>query len=141
MLSKATLLGRVGNMREQVTQNGKTLLTVSLATSRKYTDSHGQKQEATSWHNVNFFGKLAEIAGTYLQVGNLVYVEGEIRNQKYEKDGQTRYVYSVTANEMKLLPQGQKQDGYSQNQNTHQEQSHVNTSSLHQDFLDDDIPF
>ena len=54
----------------------------------------GEKKEATEWHRIAFFGKLAEIAGEYLKKGSQVYVEGRLRTRKWQdKDGQDRYTH------------------------------------------------
>ncbi len=56
---------------------------ISLATTSVRNDREGNKQERTEWHRVVFFGKLGEIAGASLRKGSQVYVEGEIRYDKY----------------------------------------------------------
>ena len=126
MINKAILLGRVGKVDTKTTKNGTLMANIYLATNRKWTDHSGQQQTFTTWHNVNFFDKLAEIVRDYVQVGNLVYIEGEINNKKIESgDKAGQYVYSVTANLIKLLPTGKKEEYEQQNNNIN----------------DDDVPF
>src|SRR3546814_7718565 len=75
----------------------------SLANTRvrKYRD--GNAQENTQWHRVTFVGKLGEIAGEYLRKGSQVYVEGEIRYDKYTgQDGVEKYFTEIVANEMQM---------------------------------------
>ncbi len=104
MINRATLLGRIG-------KKGGHVCTLSVATSRKYIDSSGQNQEQTTWHNVNFFNKLAEIANKYTHVGDLIYIEGEIVNKKVDDGaGGSKFIYSVTGNEMKFIPTGKKHE-------------------------------
>ena len=51
-----------------------------------------------------FFGKLGEIAGEYLRKGSQVYVEGELRYDKYTgQDGVEKYSTDIVANEMQML--------------------------------------
>jgi len=83
-MNKAILIGRVGKDPEtHEFQTGK-LATFSLATTEKYTDKSGEKQESTEWHNIIVNGKLADIVEKYVKKGDLVYVEGKIKYQEYE---------------------------------------------------------
>ena len=53
---------------------------------------------------VAFYGRLAEIAGQYLETGSQVYIEGSLRTRKWQdKDGQDRYTTEIRADEMKML--------------------------------------
>ena len=109
MLNKATLVGRVGKVDSKPLKNGSTMTTVSLATSRKFTDTNGEKKEITTWHMVNFFSKMADVAAKYVHVGDLILVEGEINHKKIEsgeKAGQ--WAYSLTANDVKFLSSSNK---------------------------------
>ena len=118
MINKVSLLGRVGKVSIKDLKAGGKMTTIYLATSRRYTDSNGQKQELTTWHNVNCYQKLAEIAEKYVKVGELVYVEGEVSNKKIERGehaGQWRY--SVTANEVQIIPSGNRSKKYKDDNN------------------------
>lgn len=131
MINKTILLGRVGSKEIKNFQNGGMLCKLSIATSRKYTDKDGSKKENTTWHTVNFFNKLAEIANNYARVGELLYIEGEIVNKKVDNNGEVKFYSSVTAHELKLLPFGKKQ-----------QQSEPNGNVVDEEIpFDDDIPF
>ena len=104
-------MGRIGKKDFKDLKNGGHLCMLSVATSRKYIDSQGQSQEQTTWHNVNFFGKLSEIVQKYGHVGELVYIEGEISNKKIDDgNGGSKYVYSIVGNEIKFIPSGKKRE-------------------------------
>ena len=105
MLNKVILIGRLGRAPEvRYMPNGEAVCNFSVATSEKYTDKNGQRQEATEWHEVTMFRKLAEIAGQYLTKGSQVYIEGKIKSHKYtDKNGVERMAYNIIANEMKML--------------------------------------
>lgn len=105
MLNKVILIGRLGRDPEtRYMPNGEAVCNFSVATSEKYTDKNGQRQEATEWHNVTMYRKLAEIAGQYLKQGSQVYIEGEIKSRKYtDKNGVERTAYDIIANELKML--------------------------------------
>lgn len=104
-INKAILVGNLGNDPEtKYTQGGMAITKISLATTSVRKDRDGNNQEQTQWHRVTFFGKLGEIAGEYLRKGSQVYVEGEIRYDKYTgQDGVEKYFTEIVANEMQML--------------------------------------
>lgn len=104
MINKATLVGHVGRDPEiRNMSNGDAVATVSLATTEKWKDKNGERQEKTEWHRLVFFGKLADIVDKYVHKGSLIYVEGKLTTRKWEKDGVERYTTEINCNEMKLL--------------------------------------
>jgi single-strand DNA-binding protein len=110
-INKAILVGNLGNDPEiKYTQGGMAITKISLATTSVRKDRDGNTQENTQWHRVTFFGKLGEIAGEYLRKGSQVYIEGEIRYDKYTgQDGVEKYFTEIVANEMQML--GGRGDG------------------------------
>lgn len=105
-VNKVILVGTLGKDPEvKYTGSGTAITTISVATSEQWKDKQsGEKQERTEWHRVKFFGRLAEIAGEYLQKGRQVYIEGSIRTDKYtDKEGIERYSTDIIASEMQLL--------------------------------------
>jgi len=75
-----------------------------------------RNRKKTEWHNVIFFGKLAEITGEYLKKGSLAYIEGRLQTRSFEKDGDSRYMTEIVADSMKMLPNGKKQNDSSNQQ-------------------------
>jgi single-strand DNA-binding protein len=104
-INKVILVGNLGNDPDtKYPQGGMAVTRISLATTSVRNDREGNKQERTEWHRVVFFGKLGEIAGEYLRKGSQVYVEGEIRYDKYTgQDGVEKYTTDIVANEMQML--------------------------------------
>ena len=104
-VNKAILVGNLGNDPEvKYTQGGMAITRISLATTSVRKDKDGNQQETTQWHRVTFFGKLGEIAGEYLKKGSQVYVEGEIRYDKFTgQDGVEKFFTEIVANEMQML--------------------------------------
>ena len=96
-LNKVLLIGRLGadpEIKQMV--NGKSVARLSLATSQSWKDKNtGEKKEKTEWHRVSLFGKLAEIAGQYLDKGSKVYVEGKLQTRSYEQDGVKKYATDI----------------------------------------------
>jgi single-strand DNA-binding protein len=105
-VNKVILIGHAGKDSEvRYTASGGAVANVSIATNEVWKDKQsGESQEHTEWHNVAFFGRLAEIAGEYLRKGRQVYVEGRLQTRKWQdKNGQDRYTTEIVATEMKLL--------------------------------------
>ena len=104
-VNKVILVGNLGRDPEtRYMPDGGAITNISIATTSTWKDKSGEKQEATEWHRVAFFGKLAEIAGEYLKKGSQVYVEGKLKTRKWQdKDGQDKYMTEVIADEMKML--------------------------------------
>ncbi len=92
-VNKVILVGNLGADPEtRYTPSGTAITSIRIATSESWKDKQtGEQQERTEWHRVDFFGRLAEIAGEYLKKGRQVYVEGKLRTDEYEKDGVKRY--------------------------------------------------
>ncbi|HMZ77036.1 MAG TPA: single-stranded DNA-binding protein [Rhodocyclaceae bacterium] len=106
MLNKVQLIGFLGADPDvRYTQEQEAVARVRVATSETW-KKNGEKHERTEWHNVVFFGKLAEIVGEHLKKGSLVYVEGHLQTRSWEKEGETRYTTEVIAEGMKMLPSG-----------------------------------
>lgn len=109
MIAKCILLGTIGKKETKVIHGGNNLTVLTIATDRQWLDRHNEKQEVTSWHNVNCFNKIGDIVHKHAAVGQLIYIEGEITHKRIKgKDGTERWDYSVSADHIKLLPQGRK---------------------------------
>ena len=105
-VNKVIIVGNLGKDPEvRYTPNGDSVTNVTIATTDTWKDKGtGEKKEATEWHRVVFFGKLAEIAGQYLKKGRQVYVEGALRTRKWtDKDGQEKYSTEIRADSMQML--------------------------------------
>lgn len=104
MLNKVQLIGRLGKDPEvRYTASGDAVANVSLATTETWKDKQGQQQEKTEWHNLVFYRRQAEVVGEYLKKGALIYVEGKLTTEKYEKNGEDRYATKITVTDMKML--------------------------------------
>jgi len=111
-VNKVILVGNLGNDPEsRFMTNGDAVCNVTIATSESWKDKNtGEKKEATEWHRVVFYRKLAEIAAQYLKKGSSVYIEGALKTRKWQdKDGVDRYTTEIVASEMKMLG-GKKDD-------------------------------
>jgi len=104
-VNKVILIGNLGaNPELRYTAGQQAVANLRIATTEKWTDKSGQKQEATEWHRVVVWGKKAEVCSKYLSKGRQVYVEGRLRTRSWEdKEGNKRYTTEVVANDVQFL--------------------------------------
>ena len=105
-VNKVILVGNLGADPEtKYLPSGDAVTNIRIATTDKWKDkASGEMKEATEWHRIAFFGRLAEIAGEYLKKGSQVYVEGSLRTRKWQdKEGQDRYTTEIRADSMQML--------------------------------------
>ncbi|WP_066733006.1 single-stranded DNA-binding protein [Cupriavidus sp. D384] len=105
-VNKVILVGNLGSDPEtRYLPSGDAVTNIRIATTDRYKDKQsGEFKEATEWHRISFFGKLAEIAGQYLKKGSSVYIEGRIRTRKWQdQSGQDKYSTEIVADQMQML--------------------------------------
>jgi len=111
-VNKVIVVGNLGADPEtRFLPSGEAVTNIRVATTDKWKDkASGEMKEATEWHRISFFGRLAEVAGEYLKKGSQVYVEGSLRTRKWQdKDGQDRYSTEIRADVMQML--GRREGG------------------------------
>jgi single-strand DNA-binding protein len=111
-VNKVIIVGNLGADPEtRYTPGGDAITNIRVATTDKWKDkASGEMKEATEWHRIAFFGRLAEIAGEYLKKGSQVYVEGSLRTRKWQdKEGQDRYSTEIRGDTMQML--GRREGG------------------------------
>ena len=152
-INKVILVGNLGAKPEiKYASNGNAISNLSVATSESWTDkSTGQKQERTEWHRVSLFGKVAEIAGQYLDKGSKVYVEGKLQTRKWEdQNGQDRYTTEVVISGFSgTLQMLHRRDDMNSSAPSHQSQPQAQSAPqatpaitpVASDEFEDDIPF
>ena len=97
-LNRAQLLGNVGADPDiRVSGNGRSVANIRVATTNVWNDKDtGQRKEHTEWHRAVFFGRDAEFIRDYVIKGRQVYLEGEIRTEKYtDSNGQDAYTTKI----------------------------------------------
>ena len=103
-LNRVQLIGRLG--REPETRHmpsGQNVSSFSMAVDRRWRTKEGEAKEITDWFNIEAWGRLGEICQDYLGKGRLVFIEGRLKTDRYEQDGNTRYFTKVIANQMQML--------------------------------------
>ena len=152
-VNKVIIVGHLGqDPTTRYLPDGTAVTNISVATTETWKDkASGEKKEATEWHRVSFWGRLAEVAGEYLKKSALVYVEGKLQTRKWQdKEGVDRYSTEVVLNQMQML--GSKpRDGGEEREPDHTgprqqpaaaapKRTHPPTGGKFDD-MEDDIPF
>ncbi|MGO9265564.1 MAG: single-stranded DNA-binding protein [Candidatus Binataceae bacterium] len=105
-VNKVIVIGNLGaNPEVRALPSGQNVANFSLATTERFTDRNGAKQERTDWHRIVAFGRLADTCERFLSKGRPVYVEGRLTTRQYEaKDGSgKRYRTEIVARQLRLL--------------------------------------
>jgi single-strand DNA-binding protein len=106
MVNKVILVGNLGRDPEvRSLPSGQPVANFTVATSRRWKDRDGNRQEHTEWHNVVCFGRQAEIAGQYLTKGKQVFIEGRLQTRSWEdrQSGEKRYRTEVICDNFQML--------------------------------------
>ena len=144
-VNKVILIGNLGQDPETKSlPSGSAVTNIRVATTEGWKDKQtGEKKEATEWHSVVFFDRLAEIAGQYLKKGSKVYIEGSLRTRKWQdKSGNDRYTTEVRANDMQMLDsKGGGGGGGSYERGASKPEAAAPAAVGEKSFEDDDIPF
>ncbi|MCB1045510.1 MAG: single-stranded DNA-binding protein [Acidobacteria bacterium] len=144
-LNRVQLIGNLGKDPElRYTKTQTPFARFSLATTEEYTNSSGERQKNTQWHNLVVWGKQAEIADRYLRKGKQVYVEGRIEYRDYEdQSGQKRYITDIKVDRFLML--GSRSEGGDQRSESAPESYDRSGGGYDvpesDSFNDDDIPF
>jgi len=110
-MNKVILVGRTTREPElKALPSGDQVCSFSLATGFKYKNKDGVMVEQTEFHNISAFGKTAETIGKYVGKGNQLIVEGRLKTDKWEKDGQTHYSTKIILERFEFGAKPQNQE-------------------------------
>ncbi len=103
-LNKVALIGNLGRDPEvRIMQDGSKFASVSLATTKKFTDRNNQAREQTTWHNLVFSGNIVDVL-QFCHSGDMIYVDGEYVSRQYtNKDNVQVTVFEVRVQNLQLL--------------------------------------
>ena len=103
-VNSVTLLGHLGKEPETVHSQNGPIVKFSLATTEKWKDKSGAKQEKTEWHQICVFGQLALNCGQYMHKGSRVYLEGKLSTHEWvDKLGSKHYSTQIIASNVLFL--------------------------------------
>ena len=104
-LNRVQLIGRLGRDPEvRYTAKGTPSTRFSLAVDRVWTNAEGERQTEAEWFNIEAWGKLGEICQKYLRKGRLIYLEGQLRTDRWENEkGEPQTFTKVGTSHMQML--------------------------------------
>ena len=147
-VNKVIIVGNLGADPEtRYLPSGEAVTNIRVATTDRWKDKQsGEMKEATEWHRIAFFGRLATIAGEYLKKGSQVYVEGSLRTRKWQdKDGQDRYSTEVRGDVMQMLGRregsGEPREAAAEPRTAEPKAAAAKKPGGKFDDMEDDIPF
>ena len=135
------LIGNLGSDPEiRYTASGDPIAVLRIATTRRWKDKNGERKEETEWHRVTLFGALAKVAGDYTKKGSKLYIEGRIKTDKYQKDGQDVYTTGIIGESLQMLD---SRSGEPAQYNEQRPANNANpaTGQANYDDFNDDFPF
>ena len=114
-LNKIMIIGRLGRDPEmRYTPSGRPVTSFSVATSRSWSTSEGERRVETEWFNVVAWGNLAEICKQHLAKGQQVYIEGRLQTRSWDDaEGNKHTSVEIVANEMIMLSERREAEGAS----------------------------
>jgi single-strand DNA-binding protein len=104
-VNKVILIGNLGSDPQvRYTPQGTAVANFNIATTERFNNKSGEKEERTEWHRIVAWGKLAEICQQYLKKGKQVYIEGRLQTRQWEdQQGQKRSTTEIVAQNMQML--------------------------------------
>ncbi|HAQ57909.1 MAG TPA: single-stranded DNA-binding protein [Opitutae bacterium] len=153
--NKVILMGNLTRDPElRVTANGNSICKLGLATSRVYSTKDGERREETTFVDIDAFGKQAEVINKYMRKGRPIMVEGRLKLDQWESDGQKRSKLSVVLENFQFLgsrddnDDGSSGGGYEKSSPPARSASAASAPatpaanfSNDNDTLDEDVPF
>jgi single-strand DNA-binding protein len=110
-LNSVQLIGRLGRDPEgKFTSTGKQVTHFSLAVTNRWKTKDGETKEYTEWINIEAWGRLGEVCQEYLKKGSLVYLDGRLKTDRYEDQGENKYYTKVVALQMQMLDRKPTED-------------------------------
>jgi|SRR6185503_12342923 len=104
-LNSVNIMGNLTRDPElKYTNSGAALCNLSIANNRVYTSKAGEKVEEVSFFDVEVWGAVAENCGKYLTKGSGVIIEGRLKQDRWEKDGQQRSRVRISATNIHFMP-------------------------------------
>ena len=157
--NKVILIGNLTRDPElRVTANGNSICKIGIAVNRTFMTRDGERREETTFIDIDAFGKQAEVIGKYLSKGRPLMVEGRLKLDQWESEGQKRSRLGVVLENFQFLsPREDTGGGYSRgnfDQSSPQPRPpasitphEIPSPGVNRDFsndadtLDEDVPF
>ena len=103
-VNKVILIGHAGDAPKIRDLGQPKSANLSIATSESFPNRNGERVETTEWHNVQLWGKLADVAEKYIIKGTMLYIEGKLKTEKYtDAQGVEKFYTRIVADRLQLL--------------------------------------
>ena len=149
-INHVVLIGRLTRDAElKYTAGGQAVCKFSIAVNRRKKNGDQWEDEA-NFFDIVLWGKQGESLQSYLVKGKMIGVDGELRQDRWQQDGQNRSKVEIIANYIQLLGGGgggsgggggDRQNNNNSQSNNSQESQSYSSSSGKDDGFTDDIPF
>jgi single-strand DNA-binding protein len=127
----------LGNMTRDVelkyTAGGTAVTDIGLAVNDRRKNAQGEWVEETTFVDVTLWGRTAELAGEYLGKGSPLLVEGRLKLDQWETDGQKRSKLRVVCERMQFVG-GPRDGGRGRDSGSHSAGSHATTGESGHDY-------
>lgn len=145
-INKVILIGRLGDeVKMHYFDDNNCIGKFPLATDESFTNKNGERVSVTDWHNIVVRNKAAELCEKYLTKGDLVYLEGRLKNRQWKaEDGQTRYSTEIHVNDFTFLSNRKAESAdrpVSSPQNAPKATPETPTAPKAENTPEDDLPF
>ena len=107
-MADITFTGNTTQPEMRFTSTGKALLSFAVAENHRKRDGNGWVDDGTTFWRVTVWERQAETLAEVLEKGTRVLVTGTIRSREWEKDGEKRTNYDVTARHVAVIPKQQQ---------------------------------
>jgi single-strand DNA-binding protein len=136
----------VGNITRDIelkyTQSSLAVTELGLAVNDRRKNQAGEWIEETTFVDVTLWGRTAEIAGEYLGKGSSVLIEGRLKLDTWEKEGQKRSKLRVVGERMQMLGARSNSGNQANNESQNTQSATVDSSPATAGGPpDDDVPF
>ena len=112
-MANANIVILIGNLTKdpelKYTPGGSAVCSFSVAVNKKWTGKDGEKKEDVAFIECEAWQKTAEIIAEYLKKGSPIYIEGELKQDRWEKEGQKHSKIKVKVSNVQFLGKGQKE--------------------------------
>jgi len=105
--NRVILLGNITRDFEvKYLQSGTAVTEIGLAVNDRRKNQQGEWVDETTFVDITLWGRTAEVAGEYLGKGSMVLIEGRLKLDQWEKEGQKHYKLRVVGERLQMMPKG-----------------------------------
>jgi len=105
--NRVILMGNITrDIEVKYLQSGMAVTEIGLAVNDRRKNQAGEWVDEVTFVDITLWGRTAEVAGEYLSKGSPVLIEGRLKLDQWEKDGQKHSKLKVTGDRLQMLPKG-----------------------------------